>query len=259
MRIGVSTTTDTRLHEAAHTAEQLGLQFCQDPADPNYEFILVFTDEYVGLHKTSERKFAPFHIDFTSGKMQYRSKHAGLRKELIARAMGAKPSEHPRIVDATAGLGRDSFILATLGFEVTLLERSPILYTLLKDALLRAQNSPVTAPIAQRMHLIHSDAIEWLRQLSPSEYPDVVYLDPMFPERQKSASVKKDMAYLQELLGKDQDADNLLNVALTCAGKRVVVKRPRLAANIAEIAPNYSLDGKSSRFDVYLSEHKWKP
>jgi 16S rRNA (guanine1516-N2)-methyltransferase len=190
------------------------------------------------------------HIDFLSGKMRYRAQHAGLRSELIARAMGSRPQDHPSIIDATAGLGRDSFILATLGFEITLLERSEVLYHLLDEALKRAQ--PALPEIIARMQLIHADAIQWLKALPEAKRPDIIYLDPMFPERKKSASVKKEMAIMQELLGKDTDHALLFTTALACAKRRVVVKRPRLAPKIAEKAVNFSLSGKTSRFDIYL-------
>jgi len=211
-------------------------------------FYLVETADYLGLHIPGDKKL--FYIDFLSGKINYRSQQAGLRKELLARAMGVKPGEHPVIVDATAGLGRDSFILASVGFEVTLLERSPIVFALLRDALVRASKDPQTKTIVDRMHLINADAQDWLPTAGKI---DVIYLDPMFPERQKSASVKKEMVILQNLLGKDDNVENLFNMAFTCAARRVVVKRPRLASIIGDRAPNFALTGKSSRFDIYLT------
>jgi len=223
----------------------------------------------------------PLHIDFLSPKMQYRRKQASLHKEVLAKAIGISPQKKPFIVDATAGLGRDSFILACLGYEVTMLERSEILYEALRDALWRAEQVPELAPVVHRMHLIHGDAIEWLREridgmrcLNPpspnpflllsqeegeqcemeacGEPPDVIYLDPMFPGRQKSALVKKDMRLLQTILGKDEDADQLLEMALACAKQRVVVKRPRLAPPLAGKPPSFEKPGKTSRFDIYV-------
>lgn len=188
-------------------------------------------------------------IDFLSGKILYRIQHASLKKELLARAIGISPKERPRIIDATAGLGRDSLILAALGYEIILLERSPIIYAELKDALQRASHDKAIEPIIARMHLIHADAISWLPTQPKA---DVIYLDPMFPLRQKSASVKKEMVIMQELLGTDKDTEKLLDVALSCATRRVVVKRPRLAERIAGKVPHFNLMGKSSRFDIYL-------
>lgn len=189
-------------------------------------------------------------IDFLSGPLRYRSEQAGFRNELLAKAIGVRPKENPKIIDATAGLGRDSFILASLGYEITLLERSSTIYQLLNAAILKAK--PILSETINRMHLIHADAIEWLKQLPSAQKPDITYLDPMFPERKKSASVKKEMVIMQELLGKDVDHEILFATALAHTKKRVVVKRAKLAAKIGERAANFSLNGKSCRFDVYL-------
>jgi 16S rRNA (guanine1516-N2)-methyltransferase len=197
----------------------------------------------------------PIHIDFLSGKVAYRAKHATRRNELLARALNISPREQPLIVDATAGLGRDSFILASLGYDVIMIERSPILHQLLTDAMERAKTDPATAAIIARMTLIHADAKEWLVAKNYSRSPDIIYLDPMFPERKKSASVKKEMLTLQELLGKDTDCAMLFEAAMDCAKRRVVVKRPRLAENITARAPDYTLKGNSSRFDIYLTKN----
>lgn len=252
--IAVTTTESEKVTLAQQLADKLQIPFIASPSSTEaqqYRYLLVYTSHYLGIQKTTDKKFAPFYIDFLSGKLAYRGQQAGLRKELIARAMGVKPIEQPKIVDATAGLGRDSFILATLGFDVILLERSPVIALLLEDALKRAQADKQTAPIINRMHLQQTDAILWLNDNKMQNY-DVIYLDPMFPERKKSASVKKEMVILQDLLDNDQDAPALFEAALACAQKRVVVKRPRLAANIVERAPNFALEGKSSRFDIYL-------
>jgi 16S rRNA (guanine1516-N2)-methyltransferase len=184
--------------------------------------------------------------------MRYRAQHATLRKEALARAIGMKPQDHPLIIDATAGLGRDSFILAVLGFTVIMLERSPLIYPLLQDGLDRLRADGHFTSVAERLQLIQADAIEWLPIFSQQTPPDVIYLDPMFPERKKTAASKKDMTQLQHLLGQAQDEEQLFLAALACAARRVVVKRPRLAANMANRTPNFSLSGKSSRFDVYM-------
>lgn len=190
---------------------------------------------------------AGIQFDFNSKKMLYRLKHATLKNELIARAIGQHPRTHPKIIDATAGLGRDSVVLASLGFDMILIERSPVIYSLLQDALKRCPSS-----ITQHLHLIFANAIDWLKNLSHDERPDVIYLDPMFPDRNKSALVKKEAVFLQSVVGKDEDAMELFNIALARAKKRVVVKRHRLAPNIVDLAPNFSLTGKINRFDIYL-------
>jgi 16S rRNA (guanine1516-N2)-methyltransferase len=217
------------------------------------KYSLIQTEQGLALQKPDDHKFKPFLIDFLSGPLAYRIKQAGLKKEMIARAMGCHPRENPVIVDATAGLGRDSFILASLGYSVIMLERSPILHALLKDGLERASQNPSLSPIIKRLHLFHADAIAWLSKPAYTRRPDIIYLDPMFPERKKSASVRKEMVILQELLGKDMDCDKLFEAALENAIKRVVVKRPKLAENVGERAPNFSLSGKANRFDIYLT------
>jgi 16S rRNA (guanine1516-N2)-methyltransferase len=211
---------------------------------------LIRTPDYLGLQKTDGPDGDPFYIDFLAGKLAYRSQQASLRKEALARALGCSPRDNALIVDATAGLGRDSFILATLGFKVTAIERSPILYTLLNDALERAKRDADMASTIDNITLIQANAIDWLQTTALT--PRVIYIDPMFPDRKKSALVKKEMVILQDLLGKDTDSEQLFTTALGCATHRVVVKRPRLAPQISAKSPNYSLTGKSSRFDIYL-------
>lgn len=213
-------------------------------------YVLTKFEHCLGLTNLDDKKAKPFYIDLMSGSLRYRSAQAGFKKELVARAIGCKPKDNPTIVDATAGLGRDAFILASLGFTVTLLERSPILYALLRDAMQRALADPQTAEIITRMQLIHTNAIEWLGQ--QSDRPQIIYIDPMFPSREKSAQVKKEMVILQSVVGKDLDANQLFSAAHSCATQKVVVKRPRLAPNISDEAPHYTLSGRSSRFDVYM-------
>lgn len=215
--------------------------------------ILTITTDYIGLLQgpTEIYKSKPFYIDFYSGELAYRSAQAGLKKEFLARAIGLKPKDDPFIVDATAGIGKDAFILASLGFKITMLERSPILWLLMDDALKRARAHSSLEDIIANMTYLHIDAHEWLKAAT-NPRPDVIYLDPMFPHRKKAAAVKKEMVILQDLVGNDEDAADLLKLALSCANNRVVVKRPRLAAPLADLKPSFSLTGKSSRFDIYM-------
>lgn len=231
--------------QAKSLAKQLALPYTDHPHLD--DLLLWLTPEFIGLKKLNEPH--PFYINFLDKKIQFRSKQATLRNELLARALGLKRHTHPVIVDATAGLGRDSFMIATLGFEIVLLERSAIIHALLTDAMTRAQQNPAIA----RMHLIQTDAIQWLKQ---AQSIDVIYLDPMFPERKKTALVKKEMRLFQEVLGDDIDADLLFKTAITCGAKRVVVKRPKLAAPLMNMKPDIIFQGKSSRFDVYLPKNR---
>ena len=147
-------------------------------------------------------------------------------------------------------LGRDAFVFAQLGCEVSLIERQPIIAALLADGLERARFDAEVAPIVQRMHLHPGNAIAEMRTWT-GETRQVIYLDPMFPHRDKSALVKKEMRVFRPLVGDDDDAPQLLAAALALASHRVVVKRPRKAPCIEGRTPSYTLEGKSSRFDIY--------
>ncbi|MGB0911899.1 MAG: class I SAM-dependent methyltransferase [Nitrospirales bacterium] len=190
-------------------------------------------------------------IDFVSGRAEYRRKYGHAGGEAISRAVGVKKGHRPNVVDATAGLGRDAFVLATLGCCVHMIERCEEIAKLLDDALHRAANDKKIGPlIHEKLSLTCGDSRQVLQQV-PFE-PEVIYLDPMFPPKEKSALVKKEMRILQKLVGQDEDADELLNIALTIATNRVVVKRPGSADFLAELKPNTSIKSKKHRFDLYL-------
>ena len=214
-------------------------------------FALVFTERQLELRKLDEPKLGPIYVDFVEGAVAHRRKFGGGRGQSIAKAVGLKSGANPTVVDATAGLGRDAFVLASLGCNVTMLERHPVVAALLADGLIRAKADPeIGAWVSERMQLIAGPALQNLQQLDFT--PEVVYLDPMFPHRQKSALVKKEMRVFQSLVGADLDADPLLPVALSVAGKRVVVKRPDYAGFLNEVKPSTSIETKSNRFDVYV-------
>jgi UPF0341 protein NMCC_1513 len=169
---------------------------------------------------------------------------------LLAKAVGR--SKQPAVWDATGGLGRDSFVLAGLGLNVHIFERHPTVYCLLADGLARALLHPDTAETASHLILHHADAAEYMPRLAAEiGRPQVVYLDPMYPERRKSAAVKKEMAFFHELVGTAQNDAALLDAALATATARVVVKRPRLGDFLCGRQPDYQYTGKSTRFDVY--------
>ncbi len=201
----------------------------------------------------------PLAADFVAGKAAHRRRFGGGRGQLIAKACGlgtgkGQATIPPSIVDATAGLGRDAFVLASLGAEVLMLERVPAIYALLEDALVRARHDAETAPIAARLLLDRVDASRDLAEAiaKTRHAPQVIHLDPMFPHRDKSALVKKEMRLFRELAGDDEDAPRLLEAALDVASHRVVVKRPRKAPPIDGPAPHHVLEGKTSRYDLYV-------
>lgn len=246
--IAITATTPAKEHKAKELAGMLKLNFIpyEDKASiHSYVYLLIITEDRIGLQNMADRSKTPFYLDFLSKKMIYRCERATLRNELLARAIGVKPSDHATIIDGTAGFGRDSFILASLGYQITLLERSPIIHLILQDALSRISHIDTY----QRLTLIHADTIHWLPR---TKYPNIILLDPMFPDKKKSSSVKKESAILQDLLVKCRDDEYLLMTALACATERVVVKRPRLAECLAKQKPSFSLKGNSCRFDIYL-------
>ena len=192
----------------------------------------------------------PIRVDFLDGAVAHRRLFGGGSGQMIAKAVGIQPGIRPVVLDATAGLGKDAFVLAELGCALTLIERQPVIAALLEDGLLRALADPEVAPIVARMRLISGNAITLMTAWA-DEAPQVIYLDPMFPHRDKSALVKKEMRLFRPLAGNDDDAPALLAAALALATHRVVVKRPRKAPAIAGEKPGYVLEGKSSRFDIY--------
>jgi 16S rRNA (guanine1516-N2)-methyltransferase len=245
-KIAISYTSPELRNKAEQLADKLQLAIATNP--PDFEYLMLLTPDYLGLQKTGDQS-TPLYIDFLSPQMQFRQRNASLKNESLARALSLKKNPTAKIIDATGGLARDSFILASLGFDVTLLERSPIIHALIADGIQRAQD---TLDSMQRLHLIHANAITWLAQLADNARPDIIYLDPMFEERKKSALPKKEMLIFHDIVGDDTDSAQLLNAALACAKQRVVVKRARLAQPLNEIKPSYSTKGNSCRFDIYL-------
>lgn len=182
--------------------------------------------------------------------MLRRLRPPALARELLVRAARVKGVEHPRAVDATAGLGEDALLLAAAGFYVELYERDAVIAALLRDALERAQGHPELAPVVERMELHEADSVEALR--ARAEPPHVVLLDPMFPERRKSASVKKKLQLLQALERPCDDEAELLEAALNARPRKVVIKRPAKGPWLAGRAPSYSIAGKAVRYDVIV-------
>lgn len=189
-------------------------------------------------------------IDFVGGAVGFRLRSGEGRGQPLARAIGMKGGARPKIVDATAGMGRDAFFLASLGAEVTLIERSPAIHAALTAAIERARaESDDFAAIMARMTLIQGDS----RQLLPTLRPEIILVDPMHPERTKSALVKKQMRDLRDIVGPDPDAHQLMETALATATNRVVLKWPLRAAPIAGLRkPSHQILGKTTRYDVFV-------
>ena len=232
--------------QARAWSERLGLPMEADDA----QFALQLGEGGLQLQLLGEQAPGPVRVDFVEGGAAHRRQFGGGSGQMIAKAVGIQSGIRPSILDATAGLGRDAFVLASLGCEMTLIERQPLIAALLEDGLARGLADDEVRPVVQRMALRQGNAIELMRQWQ-GEAPQVAYLDPMFPHREKSALVKKEMRLFRPFVGDDTDASALLEAALALASHRVVVKRPRKAPSIEGPKPGYCLEGKSSRYDIY--------
>ena len=212
-------------------------------------YILYYQNEGVSILQTEKGAPGPVSASFLGGKTEHRRQFGGGKSQLVAKAVGLNQGVVPDVLDASAGLGRDAFVLASLGCKLTMLERSPVIAELLSCALEEARGS-VVDEIVSRMQLISANSSEWLN-LQNDAVADVIYLDPMYPHREKSSLVKKEMRLFQTLVGEDLDDEELLSAALKKARYRVVVKRPRKGFAIKGPAPSYQLMGKSCRYDIY--------
>lgn len=217
--------------EASELAASVGLDLCADDGG------LVLVGDGMALR-----------ADFT--RMLPRLRPDRLARELLVRAARVRGVEAPVVVDATAGLGEDSLLLAAAGFSVRLYERDPVIAALLRDALERAADLPGLADAVSRMELFEEDSIAAMRTLDTP--PDVVLLDPMFPERTKSAAVKKKFQLLHRLERPCDDEFALLDAARAARPRKIVVKRPPKGPLLAGAKPSYQVIGKAVRYDVIV-------
>jgi len=249
------------------TALQLGLPLINsDNPDQNSltaaDYSLCFSAEGLSL-VSNAKNHGVIRCDFASGANRHRRNYGGGNGQMIAKAVGVSGKFYPSVLDLTAGMGADAFVLASLGCQLTLLERNSIVYLLLQEGLNRAttagQEDPALAEVMARMTLLEMDSSDYLDRLQQPDYPDIIYLDPMFPTRKKSAQVKKEMQALHTIVGNDEDATAVLEKALTKAKYRVVVKRPAHSDFLDHRKPSYSLQGKSTRYDIFALQKLPKP
>ena len=188
---------------------------------------------------------------FIEGPILHRLKYGRGRGQNLAKAVGMKSNKNRTIIDSTAGLGYDAFILASLGANVTLIERSKQIYDLVKAGILEAKSyGGEISKIVDRMDLLFGDS----KDILPSISPEVILIDTMYKDRKKSALVKNNMRLVREVVGSDPDYIDLINVALNCASKRVVIKQPRYAEPLKDIkACSHQILGKTIRYDVYIT------
>lgn len=218
-------------------------------SQPASGLYLEYSPEGLALKLADEPKLGGVLVDFAHGRSQYRRKQGGA--EAVTKALGIKKGHRPVVLDATAGLGRDAFVIASLDCEVRMVERCAPVAALLDDGLYRASlNSELASWIGGRMSLHYASSLEALTEIGQGV--DAVYLDPMYPHKKKSAQVKKEMRLFQLLVGADDDADGLLAAARSTTAKRIVVKRPDYAPWLAGEKPQAELKTKNHRFDIYL-------
>ncbi|RLA02710.1 MAG: rRNA methyltransferase [Gammaproteobacteria bacterium] len=232
-------------------AEQLSLPIIGTEQSSSFSFLLFFDQGMLKLIQSNMDKMGAVWVDFGKGKSAYRQKHQGKGKLPVSRACGIKQNHRPSIIDGTAGLGQDAFVLAGLGCQLLCIEQQPVIAALLADGLLRAKESGnlQLQEIVAKMQLVEGESETILKD----NRADVVYLDPMYPhqENRKQAKVKKGMQLFRSLSGTLSNEPELLAAALTAATDRVVVKRPDWASPIAGKEPTYQVPAKNHRFDIY--------
>ncbi len=180
-----------------------------------------------------------------------RVREDNLRRELLVKAAkrGDFPGE-PLVVDATAGLGEDSFLLAAAGFRVCLFEYNPLIAALLGDGLKRGAADPVLSPIVSRMSLREENSLEAMKRGDLK--PDVVLLDPMFPKRNTSGISKKKLQLFKLLEKPCEEEKEMLEAAIGLKPYKVIVKRPLKGPFLGGKKPGYSLEGKTIRYDCLV-------
>jgi 16S rRNA (guanine1516-N2)-methyltransferase len=226
-------------------AKALGIS--QSTAHVPADFTLIVNDTGLSLISTHEN-WTPLSIDFNDYANSTRAKQFG-KQQALAKAIGLNKKSGLTVLDTTAGLGRDAYLLAKAGANVVMIEQHPALFLMLSHAI-KTQD---TTDFKGVLSIYHGQSVDYLNDTDflDAQAIDVIYCDPMFAKRQKSAKVKKDMQLLQALIGHSQNNDNLLKSALSVTQKRVVVKRPRLGDPISSPRSQTSIMGKTHRFDVY--------
>jgi len=251
-QVAVSGHEHCPLAQLEQLAKSLTLPLFNDA--PSAQYLLHQNLNRLELLNANEPKTKAICVDFEAGKAHHRRLYGGGKGQDFSKALGLQKFPAATIVDATAGLGGDAFVMATLGCTVTMLERNTIVQQLLSDGLARAdssEDSEVQA-IAAKMRLVQQQAAGYLKSLDADEYPMLIYLDPMFPQRGKSALVKKEMRFFHDIVGNDDDSGELLDIALTRAVERVIVKRPLKAETLNARKPDFDIKGKTIRYDIYL-------
>ncbi len=242
-----------------HIADKISLKYALDitGSKHRYPFLLVIDwletipGYKLSLLDQSKPGIKPVSIDFNTPQTQYRTKFGGGLKQGLAKAIGVTGKPGLAVLDMTAGLGRDAFILASLGCKVTMLEINGALAAILENALERGAQQTSIAETISNLKLVHIDSCEYLQKKTDIASFSVIYIDPMYPQRHKSAKVKKDLALLQRYLANTQQpgVSELLQSACGQSIKRIVLKRPVTAKIVGN--PVGCVESKTTRFDIY--------
>ena len=231
-------------------ASHLNIELVEDDALANYEvqFYLKYLPAGLSLCESGKNAAGPTRVDFYDAGLTLRASDS-IKQQNLIRALGLKKHPSSRILDGMAGLGKDAFLMACAGCSVQMLEKSPIVHALLKDGLERLSvgMGGVSNP---SLELQQADFLSC--DYNKQNF-DIVYLDPMYPIAGRKSRAKKDMDRLHELVGIDTQEHRQLDKALSIAGRRVIIKRPKNAPDFAAKKPDISYRGSSSRFDVYLT------
>lgn len=232
---------------------------------------LSFVDESSGA------KPLTLHLDFINDKQNYsRFSHRG-KNELIAKAIGMSKG-YRHVIDLTLGLAQDAWFLTELGAQVVGFERSPLVYLLVSDAQRRARTinrtkkhfllsayvnslqllqkqvekpQTLTDFLGQYLNNSISDKVIDLDLWASVDWASaVLYLDPMFPEKNKTALPRKEMQIFRGWVGADADSLELLKLAMQLPVDRIVVKRPMRAEPLLDKV-THSFVGKTVRYDLY--------
>jgi 16S rRNA (guanine1516-N2)-methyltransferase len=228
--------------------------------NPHMQAVVLLGSHGLSLLSLNEfNAMAPVYVDFDDASWQRRLSMLSAKKELSAKALGLASKENIKVFDGNAGLGQDLFVAAALGAEVHAVERSVLVFELLKDALQRASQIDYLQGVTAKIQLENRDALAMLKD-KQIEGAKSIYLDPMFPEKQHQAKPKKGMQVFQSLIGVDEDAETLLELALSYLKQenpctRVVLKRPRLAPVLFPERLGRQEKGNATRFDIYFASH----
>jgi len=256
---GITVGCDAEQVQAAEAlARRLDLSFAGSAASSPGTVLWVGT-ERTELRFPQRNRVRPFFIDFLGGSLRNRLRTSS-SKEPLVRAVSARSARPPSVLDATPGLGRDAILLALAGSHMTLVERVPVLVALLEDGVRRAREQLerwARKPLS--VHIEYGDSVAWIESTPKEDAPQVIYLDPMFPARSKTALVKLEMRLVREIAGESGDVRPLFEAALGTARGRVVVKRPKGAEFLCGRRPDFEIDASGVRFDVYLTRiHRGK-